>query len=121
MNEKKKEFLNKFMGKNRHLAIHGEAELKGIFEKTISVISESIGNRAFRPEKAINAAVFDAIMVVVSRKISIKPEIDLDAFKEKYFELLKDTDFLDAFTGATADKQKVENRINIAEEYFKLV
>jgi len=116
-----KEFLNDFMGKNRRLAIHGKEELIELFEKTISVISKAIGNKAFRPEKAINAAVFDAIMFAVAKKIQSKPDIDLGLLKEKYFELLKNAEFSGAFTGATADKPKVEKRINLAEEYFKSV
>ena len=117
-----KEFLNDFMGKNRHLAVHDEVELRTLFETTISVISEAIGQKAFRPEKVINAAVFDAIMVAIARKVqSRNGPLDMVLLKQKYFELLNDEEFIDSFTGGTADKPKVEKRVSLAEQYFELI
>lgn len=58
-----KDFLNRYMATNRHLQRQAEDELAELFEKTVSVILEGIGPRAFRPIRAVNAAVVDSLVL----------------------------------------------------------
>src|ERR1039457_3505323 len=57
-----KDFLNRYMASNRDLARQSEKELTTVFERTTTVIADAIGSRAFRPVRAVNAAVIDSLM-----------------------------------------------------------
>ena len=66
------------------------------FRKTVDLIYESIGSRAFRPVRALNAAVFDSVMVGAAKRIEKGPVSDVHAFREAYAVLLNNQHFLDA-------------------------
>ncbi len=117
-----KGFLNTSMGENRKLKKHSKEELSNLFNKTIEIIFKSMGDRAFRPGKAINAAIFDAVMVGVATRLfkSEKGEIkDLGKLREKYNSLLEDSVFIEAYKNHTSDERTVKIRINLAIEAFK--
>ncbi len=67
--EPMKEFLNEFMGRNRDLKLHSASELKRLFDSTCNLILESIGSRAFRLERTVNAAVLDSVMVSAAKRL----------------------------------------------------
>lgn len=115
-----REFFNKYMGKNRHLKFQSKTKLEYIFTRTIEIIYDCLGNEAFKPKKSLNAAVFDAVMVGVARRLK-KGEIhDLKTLKEKYEYLLNNEDFIDATSrGGTASEDKVRDRIILAINAFK--
>jgi len=78
-----KAFLNTFMGKNRHLTRIPKSEIADTFISTIEVGHSAIGNRAFRLARALNAAVFDAVMVGVARRLKKGPITDKEMLKER--------------------------------------
>ena len=55
------EFLSKFAAKNRNAKPQELENFRNIFSTTIKTIFESLGGEAFRPERALNAAVFDSV------------------------------------------------------------
>lgn len=117
-----KEFLNDYMGKNRALKINSKEELITIFTSAIDVISASLSNSAFRPERALNAAVYDAVMVGLAKRIRTigKGGIqDYNEFKKKYLELLSNDKFIFAYKTATSDEENIKNRLELATEAFK--
>jgi uncharacterized protein with ParB-like and HNH nuclease domain len=115
-----KEFLNDYMGKNKELKINSKDELTKIFTSTIDVISSSLSNSAFRPERALNAAVYDAVMIGLAKRINKKGQVnDLAEFKGKYLDLLSDDDFIGAYKTATSDEENVKKRMELATEAFK--
>jgi len=64
-----KEFLNDSMEK---LILRGQdkvGELKKLFVETVDYIQASLGDKAFRIERAINAAVYDSIMVGTAKRL----------------------------------------------------
>lgn len=113
-----KDFLNRYMAANRALEKHSEADVKKLFESTVTAIHKHIGPRAFRLKSAVNAAVVDAVMVGVANRLGkgvlSKPE-DL---KGAYDALLGNGDFLDATARATADEENVKTRLRISREAF---
>lgn len=113
-----KEFLNDYMGKNRHLTLQSKEELQNLFVNTINFISESLGREAFRPERSLNAAAFDGVMVGLARKMVTATLNDREAFKRKYKELIENQDFFNACKTATSDETNVLSRINFATRYF---
>ncbi len=113
-------FLNKCMRRNRHLKIQPKMQLEHIFTKSIDVIYQCLDKEAFKPKKKLNAAVFDAVMVGVAKRLEKGEICDLEALKEKYEYLLGEEDFAAATSiGGTASADKVRNRITLAIKAFK--
>jgi hypothetical protein len=111
-----KDFMNRFMGANRHLQKIPEGDLRAAFEATISLIRAAVGRRAFRPERALNAAVFDAVMVGAAELLKRHKATSPETFKERYEQLLQDSDFLAATRAGTSDEPNVTARIARAIE-----
>jgi hypothetical protein len=114
-----KGFLNKFMMKNRDLNLYNKTEILQLFDNTVSTVVEKIGEHAFKPKRAVNAAVLDAVMIGVGRRLQAGP-IKQDMVGE-YDKLLKDADFLNAIAVSTADTDNVNRRIRLATEAFSQV
>lgn len=113
-----KDFLNDYMSSNRNLQREPETELKELFCSATAVIHESLGPAAFRPTKALNAAVVDAVMVGVARRLTRGSINEPAAVQAVYEELFKDPSFVDAYTRATADEERVRDRIRLSSEAF---
>ena len=117
-----RKFLNRFMLINRHLQKISKSELINIFTKTVEVISKNLGNKAFRLTTALNAAVFDAVMVGVAKRLLKGPIRNDKLFQQKYENLLKAESFNKAIeTGTTAQTNSVKNRISEASKAFENV
>lgn len=114
-----KSFLNLYMGSNRNLDLNSKEELTNLFDNTIDIVYRSIGGKAFRPVKAINVAVFDAVMVGIATRLSETEIEDLCAVKEKYENLLTKQEFIESYKTGTSDEKVVQSRIHLAIEAFK--
>jgi uncharacterized protein with ParB-like and HNH nuclease domain len=113
-----KEFLNLYMAKNKNFALQTESQCEKAFLDTVNVINTAIGKTAFRPQKALNAAVLDAVMVGTCKRISKGKIENIQMFIERYNELLADAKFGEVVERATADTEKVNKRISLATEAF---
>jgi len=113
-----KEFLNIYMGKNRNFNIQEESSLKEAFKPAIRLIAQVLGARAFRPERTINAAVYDAVMVGLARRLSSGPIKDKQRFKTQYNKLLRNSEFIEACKTGTSQEKNVRTRVRKATEYF---
>jgi len=113
-----KEFLNKFMGGNRHLRILSRENLTQIFLNTIKVIYESIGEIAFKPEKRFVAAIFDSVMIGVARRLERGKIDDYKKLHNAYQILLGHKGYTDAASTHTTDEKNVKNRIMLASNVF---
>ncbi len=111
-------FLNAFMGRHKKLETTRSAEMKGLFSDTIHFIFAAIGPSAFRPVRALNAAVFDSVMVGLARRLKRGAVTDLGQLKTKYEELLRNQEFLDACGRGTAGEERVKTRIGLATTAF---
>lgn len=116
-----KEFLNQFMGANRNFQKYSKETLSTVFATTIKTAYESIGNRAFKPEKTLNAAVFDAVMVGLAKRLSVTAISDYGSVKKKYESLLGDEAFVNAYERSTSNEEKVNQRITLAIKAFSNV
>lgn len=113
-----KEFLNRFMGRNRRLQAHDESTVRKAFINNVTYLAAALGKNAFRPERALNAAVYDAVMVGLADRLSRGMIKDRLAFKAKYEELLKNKEFSKSCRTATSDEANVRKRIELAREFF---
>lgn len=113
-----KEFLNVYMGKNKGLRLHNQEQLTKAFTKTVDFLAGTLAEKAFRPISAINASIYDSVMVATCERISVSPITDKNSFQTAYQSLIKDKDYLDATTRGTSDELTVKRRIEIANRYF---
>jgi len=113
-----KGFLNIFMGKNRHLDFWSGDEIRQAFVNAIGVVQEYLGSKAFKPKRALNAAVFDAVMVGIARRLSQGPIQNAHALRERYEALLRNNTFIAVSETATADEENVKLRLKLATEAF---
>lgn len=111
-------FLNSFMEKNKAVEAGKAQEYTRKFTAAIEFVSAALGRKAFRPERSLNTAVFDATMVGISDRLGSGPINDTSGFVAAYDKLLADNTFKDAYTRSTADEEKVRLRIRLAKEAF---
>lgn len=111
-------FLNIYASKNRNPSEARRDELASRFIQTIELIHSTIGTRAFRSERALNAATFDSVMVGVAERLTTGPVTDSEKLVEAYEVLLADEAYRDATSRATADNAAVATRISRAIEAF---
>ncbi len=115
------EFLSKFAAKNRNPKPEQLEAFRNTFCATIKLISDVLGRTAFRPERTFNAAVFDSVMVAVARRLDRGGISQPDQIKTAYQHLMKNKSYISAFSGPTADKPFVEERMNLAGAAFAKV
>ncbi len=113
-----KDFLNKFMSRNRNFGLYKRELLKEKFSVPMSIIANIIGKKAFRPERSLNAAVFDAVMVGLARRLDNGPIKDLKTFSRHYELLLADKVFLSNCQTGTSSEAKVKARVESATKSF---
>ena len=113
-----KGFLNSYMSHTRDLKMQSDSELSRLFSNTVAVIHDILGTKAFRPKKAVNAAVLDSVMIGVARRLEKGPITDRESFLEAYQKLLADESYLLATSRATADEEQVRTRLTRAVNAF---
>ena len=112
-------FLNDFAARENKSSEASIIDLKNAFVTTIGVVEQAIGNRAFRLIRALNAAVFDAVMVGIAKRLDRSPLPNLDKVKLAYDTLLLDAEFRSACERSTADEENVRKRREAAILAFK--
>jgi hypothetical protein len=118
-----KGFLNNFMGKNRHLKIHTSEQIREVFFKTIKIVYECLSEKAFKPRRGLNAAVFDSVMVGIAHRLNQAQINNKQSVTLNYKALLETEDFLEVTinTARTTEKSTVESRLEQAIDAFKNV
>jgi len=114
-----KDFLNRYMATNRHLQKQSEHDLKQIFTQTSRTILKGIGTKAFRPQRAVNAAVVDSLMTGIAKRILARGEVhNLKEMNARYTRLMRDKEYVPAIETGTAQEANVRARLSRAEEVF---
>ena len=113
-----KDFLNRYMASNRNLQRQTEAELHDVFRKTIFALEEALGPKAFRPDRALNAAVVDSLMTGVAKRLKHGAIENLEQLRSQHKSLLSNKDYLAAIKTGTSDEASVETRIRLAQNAF---
>ena len=111
-----KKFLSDYMSKNRSLEVNTREEASQAFLPAIELIDRALGKKAFRPTAALNAAVFDAIMVGTAKRLEQGAIADLDEFENEYDRLLGYEEFVSATRSNTTDVALVRRRLALASE-----
>jgi len=112
-------FLNRYMATNRSLASQSEQELSEIFNLTTQTILNGIGVKAFRPRRAVNAAVVDSLMTGIAKRLMRgQPPKDLVSLRAQYETLMTDKAYLEATETGTSQPANVTTRLKKAEQAF---
>lgn len=117
-----KDFLSSFMETHRSLDKgYTDFQMKVIFTRTVNLVYDSIGEKAFRPRYALHAAVFDAVMVALAKQLEKRPIQDLEALKEAYEGLLSSEEFRQVSIDSkqTTSSENVRKRIELANLAFE--
>lgn len=115
-----KEFLSKFSKANRNGPPKTLAKWERMFSDTIVAIRDAIGDKAFRPERSLNAAVFDSVMVGVSLRLAQSKPLSAQGLKDAYDKLMVSETFSAATSSGTSAKKNVEDRMEEAIRAFSV-
>jgi hypothetical protein len=107
-----KDFLSRFMKKNRAASAEALAATESNFKNTCKAILDSLGERPFHVRAGLNAAVFDAVAVAFSKHLDNLPS-DIE---QRYERLLENEQFDSATRQATTDADTVRQRFATAEQ-----
>lgn len=117
-----KDFLNRYMATNRHLRKQSENELRQIFVKTTQTILDGIGRKAFRPKRAVNAAVVDSLMAGMAKRLLDRGDIkDRESLKMQFDALMQDSEYMGAVETGTSQEANVAKRLGLAEKAFSQI
>ena len=116
------EFLTKFVLDRRKPA----PELLELYGKTFTEVAdlwwEALGNRAFRPARAFNAAVFDSMFVGLAKRIEDCGAPDVAGIAKAYADLIKDDDYQRVIgTQSTSEETSVSTRLEKATNRMALL
>ncbi|MFG6427639.1 MAG: DUF262 domain-containing protein [Muribaculaceae bacterium] len=114
-----KGFLNGFMERYQNASDQKLKEFESLFCSTIKVIYDNIGENAFRLSKYLNAAVYDSVMIGISKRLVEVGTVDGAKLRDCYTLLLNDRDYRGFVESNTASEVSLKGRINKAIETFK--
>jgi hypothetical protein len=113
-------FLSDFSDKMNKTPAARLTDLQEVFVRSIDVVATNIP-RAFRLVRALNAAVFDSVMVGIAKRIADDRPVDSLRVLAAYNELLKNSDYRQSCERATATEENVRTRLNAAITTFAAV
>lgn len=115
-----KEFLNRYMSKNRHLKHQTKDTLMKAFIPTIETIYKYVGTKAFRREKAFVPTWFEAVMVGIAKRMEKGTIQNVEEFPERYQRLVNNESFLGVSVKIRdlTNEYNVKERLRLATEAF---
>jgi len=113
-----KHFLNDFMKEKRNATDKQLHEMGATFTKAITFIAQTLGRRAFRPDRSLNTAVFDSVAVAIAHRLVKKGAPASAATLTAYDSLLVNARFVEGYIRSTADAENVKKRMEEAERAF---
>ncbi|MHB1523374.1 MAG: GmrSD restriction endonuclease domain-containing protein [Candidatus Dormibacteria bacterium] len=116
-----KGFLNDYLEMNRDRSGSATASLTNGFRAATALAVTSIGLQAFKPVRALNAAVVDSLTVGLMRRLSSGAEVVAEQVGPAYRALLSDPMYQAATTSSTAAPESVEQRLRLATAAFEAV
>ncbi|RVG33202.1 DUF262 domain-containing protein [Sinorhizobium meliloti] len=114
-----KDFLNEFSSEYNKQKKDKFDNLEKTFKAAIKLCWEAKAKSVFRPSGALNAAVFESVLLGVAKRIDGGGvALTKEALAVAYDKLLEDTSYLRSCERATADEESVINRHKLAIAAF---
>lgn len=114
-----KGFLNNYLEKNRNRTSDQSEGLSERFREACRLIRDNIGIQAFRPIRALNAAVLDSIMVGMMHRLDRGQVSNGSQLDQAYRELATNKHYVAATTSSTAAEDSVHARVQNATDAFE--
>lgn len=111
-----KSFLNRYMHDNKDMQSCDALKVRSVFQETVTVILEKLGEKAFKPSRVLNAAVQDSLMIGIARRLEVGPISS--EIKREYESLIQDDEFKILIYSQTSHLDNVRKRIQLATEAF---
>jgi hypothetical protein len=111
-------FLNVFAAEMNKVPAEKLERLGATFLMTIKVVETAIGDRAFRLVRALNAAVFESVMVGIAKRLECGDAVDSTKVSVAYENLLQNGAYRQAVERSTANEDNVRTRLALATEAF---
>ena len=108
-----KEFLNRFMLGNRTLDNIHHNELEKLFSNTIEIIYKTLGSDAFKISKQFNTALYEVVMLTISKLGNIINENKITKWHE---ELKENYDFKTLIQARTTNRESLLRRVEFAKK-----
>ena len=89
-----------------------------LFRQSTDTILENLGDKAFRPGRNFNAAVFDSVTFGVAKLLAAGRKVSSTSMKRAFRDLMSNKTYQEATSRSTADKAFVEARLKAAERAF---
>lgn len=112
------DFLNGFMDVHRRLDVVKGDELESRFRATVRLAVTALTPARFRPERNLNAALTDALLVGLAARLLLGDVKDPDGLVFAYARLIADDQFVEWFRRSTTDPTAVKGRIVTATRAF---
>lgn len=108
-------FLSEYQKENKNNTGFIESNAD-IFEKTVNIILNDIGEKAFKTTRSINKSICDSLMVAIAQILQSGKQ--LKDVKTNYQRLIQDEDYRRYVTSGTSGESSVKGRIDLARNYF---
>jgi hypothetical protein len=115
------QFLNNFMDANRTFQRFSAKELRDLFHATVTLAVRALGPAAFRPERNLNAALTEALLVGLAQRLRHGEVREPDRLRPAYEQLMSDDRFEGWYKRSTTDPTAVRGRVHAATEAFAAV
>lgn len=116
-----KTFLNTFMQERRNPGSAAILEMRQHFERVVETAAAHLTRASFRPERSLNAAVLDALLVGLGRRLAAGPIDSPEKLLGAAQSLLSNEDFVAAISSSTTNEDSIERRLAMATEALKAV
>jgi hypothetical protein len=107
-----KDHLSKYMRHHRGAGKKFLDAQKYLFEKTCKTVVASLGEKPFHIRAGLNAAVFDSVMIAISKHLNEIPA----TLVKKYRNLVEDDQYSNLTKSGTTNEETVRKRFNLAEK-----
>lgn len=113
-----KTFLNAYLSAHQQDQLSRDEGVGGLFLDAVHQVNREIGKPAFRPERALNIAFADSILVGVMRRLDSGKPFEAGELRDSYDVLTGDQEFTTATTLRTSDEDYVNLRLDKATAAF---
>ncbi|MCM3779661.1 GmrSD restriction endonuclease domain-containing protein [Microbacterium hydrocarbonoxydans] len=113
-----KTFLNAYLNDHRNDVVESGSGVGKLFIDAVHATDSTIGKPAFRPERALNVAFADSVIVGVMRRLNTGKTFAEGELERAYQTLVADEDFTAATTVRTSDEDYVNLRLDKATAAF---
>jgi uncharacterized protein with ParB-like and HNH nuclease domain len=107
-------FLTKFCQTKRSISKEEQEAYISKFNAAIELIYSALLAKAFKPERGLNTAVYDSVMVAIATMQDAKKDVTKEKLYEWYTGLLANTEYQQQINSGTSDEKNVAKRIELS-------